>query len=107
MRLGILELGAIIAIIFIVFLIARAVRGSKNSSIKEERSIADQTTYVEERTREGRRQALRRTGIISLIFAIITILVCVSLFRWLMWGYAVFFLTLLIGLILLYISRKA
>ena len=107
MRLGILELGAIIVIILIVFLVGRAVRGSKNSSIKEERSIADQTTHVEERTREQRRQALRRIGIIFLVFAIITILACVSLFRWLMWGYAVFFLTLVIGLILLYISRKA
>ena len=106
MRLGILELGAIIVIILIVFLVARAVRGSKNSSIKVDKPIAGQTTYVEERTREQRRQTLRRTGIIFLVFAIITILACVSLFRWLMWGYAVFFLTLVIGLMLMYISKK-
>jgi|GEM_PF-6030972 len=107
MRLGIFELGTIIVILLIIFLVARVVRGSKNNSIKKERPIAGQTTNVEERIREMRRQALRRTGIIFLAFAAITILACVSLFRWLMWGYVVFFLTLLIGLVLLYISRKA
>jgi len=106
MRLGILELGVVIAIILIIFLVARAIRGSRSSPTKDDKSVAGQTTDVDERTRENRRQTLRRTGIVFLAFAVITILACVSLFRWLMWGYAVFFITLAIGLMLMYISKK-
>lgn len=81
MRLGILEFGTVIVILLIAFLVARVVRGSKNSPAKTDEMIAGQTTDVEEKTRGKRRQALKRTGIIFVAFAAITIVACISLFR--------------------------
>jgi len=107
LRLGILEIGIILVFLLIVLVIARIVKNNQNDAENMKRLIDTQPADTIEGMRKKRQRVFKITGLCFVAVAMVFLLTCISLFKWLLWGYTLFFLALLAGLALLFLSRKA
>ncbi len=106
MRLGPLEIIVIIAIIIAIAVITRILRTSHGTAKQNKESPLDTPVKpVGERT--GRtRNFLKRAGVACILTGSVLLLAGISMFRWAFQSYSWAFIIVVIGLVLLFLSRK-
>ena len=106
MRLGPLEIIVIIVIIIAIAVIARIFRASRGTAKQNKEPPVDTPVKpVEGRT--GRtRNFLKRVGVACIFTGSVLLLAGISMFRWAFQSYSWAFIIVVIGLVLLFLSRK-
>ena len=105
MRLGLLEIGIIIAVAIIIFGITRIIQLGKNSARKTETSIETAKQKGMEETKRSHHPRVKITGIVLIVIGIVITLVSVNLLKWVFWSNIWAFIIVAIGLAVLFISR--
>ena len=108
MRIGILEIITIIIIIVVIFLIARIAQVKPGGTSKSKESPTD-TDIMSWRAKDrpGKIQNyLKRLGIAFVIAGIVFALAGISMLKWAVQGYMWAFVAMVLGAILLFLSRK-
>ena len=105
MRLGWLEIVAIIVAVILILIVTRIVRGVRTISSTNESSNKISGEQITDRPQK-RTQRLRIIGIIAILIGIISLLAGVSLFKWIYWSFLLAFLAVAIGFVMVLISRK-
>ncbi len=107
MRIGFSEILSTFVIIFVVIfaaLVFRTVRGSPGTSDKGKSSLEVSKRELEPST--GKNNQLRLIGVVFIILAVVLLLAGMDLFKWVGRLYLWFFILLVIGVVILYVSRK-
>ena len=105
MRLGWLEIVIIIIAIILILVVTRIVRVGRditNTGGTSTKMSLEQTTGKPRKMT----QRLRATGIIIIIIGIISLLAGVSFFKWAYWSFLWAFITIAIGFMMVFLSRK-
>ena len=105
MRPGPFEIAAIIIVVLLIIIVTRIVRGGRNTANTGKASKEITTGQTTAKPVKIKRR-LRVSGIILVIIGIISLLVGVSLLKWLYWSYLWAFIAIVIGFIIIFISRK-
>ena len=105
MRLGLLELGAIILIVIVVLLVSRFV--PTKPRISETSSQSGRTPKGKTGgTTTSTNRILQASGVSFLAVGLVLLLVGIALFRWVLWIYLFALAILGVGLAVVLISRK-
>lgn len=102
MRVGLFEIGILVAVILVIFMVTRLWRIGKNG----EQMQNNTTKTINLQTKTKTRRRLRIIGIVLIVLGIVFLLANISLFRWVMWSYAWLLVLIFIGLILVVFFRK-
>ena len=106
MRIGFLEIIVILIIIIAIFLIARMSRVKPDDTAPVKKSPTDIASWRVKGRPERIRDYLKRLGIAFVVAGILFALAGISMFRWAVQGYVWAFVAMVIGLALLFLSRK-
>jgi uncharacterized ion transporter superfamily protein YfcC len=105
MRLGPLEIIVIIVIIIAAVIIARIARSGRGTSVEKEETTDIMKRPAQQKT--NRFQGLfRRTGIALVLAGIILLIAGISLFQWALQNYAWAFVIMVIGFIMVLLTRN-
>jgi len=106
MRLGILEIIIIIAVIIAAAFIARILRISHNTDRQNGESPTDVLVKQVKKSTKNPFSFLRRTGIALVLTGVIILLAGIAMFKWAFQSYYWSFIIVVIGIVLLFLSRK-
>lgn len=108
MRIGPLEIIAILILITAIALIARIARVKPDDTAQSKESPTDtDITSRRVKDRPGRiRNYLKRLGIAFVVAGILFALAGISMFRWAVQGYGWAFVAMVLGFALLFLSKK-
>ena len=106
MRPGILEIFIILIVLVAIIIFARMFRANPDSA-KQSRNASREiiTRQVNERT-PRLRSYLRRAGIAFIVAGVVLLLAGISMFRWAVQSYLWASVIIVIGLAVVYLSRK-
>ena len=106
MRLGILEIVIIIAVIIAAAFIARILRTGRNTDHQNGESPTDILVKQVEKSTNKTFGFLRRAGIALVLTGVIILLAGIAMFRWAFQSYYWSFIIVVIGIVLVFLSRK-
>ena len=106
MRLGLLEIVAIIIVVILILIVTRIIRARHNPTNNKDKTSNEVDTIPIRRQSGKARQRLRAAGIILIITGIISLLAGISLFRWIYWSYLWSFIAISVGFTMIVISRS-
>lgn len=106
MRIGPLEIIVIIVIIIAVAIVARAVRFNRDNTNQNARASTDISVRQVKHKQANMWAYVKRIGITFVITGIILALAGMSMFRWAVQGYMWAFIIMVLGIGLVFLSRK-
>ena len=106
MRLGILEIVIIIAVIIAAAFITRIIRTSHNADRQNGESPTDILVKQVKKSTNNPFGFLRRSGIALVLTGVIILLAGIAMFRWAFQSYYWSFIIVVIGVVLVFLSRK-
>ncbi len=106
MRIGPLEIATIVIIIVAIILITRIARVKPDNTTQNTESPAGITSWRAKDRPDRIRNYVKRSGIAFVIAGIVFALAGISMFRWAVQGYMWAFVAMVLGAVLLFLSRK-
>lgn len=107
MRIGPLEIITIIIIILAIAFIARIARIKAHATAQNKEPTSYTKSQRVNDNQKKTRDYLRRLGIAFIVAGIFLILAVINMFRWAVQGYVWAFVAMILGILFLFISRKA
>jgi hypothetical protein len=102
LRVSLLEIGILVAVVLVIFMVTRIWRMGKGR--EKEQSSTAKTVNLQARSNSRRR--LRISGIVLIVIGIVFLLANMSLFKWVMWSYVWLLVLIFIGLVMVLLFRK-
>jgi len=106
MKPGLQEIILIIVIIIAAAVITRIIRTGRGSARRNKEPPADSPVITSEGKTYRLRRLLSRAGWASIIAGILLLLAAVSMFKWAFQSYLWAFIIIVIGLVIVFMSKK-
>ena len=106
MRLGPIEIIIIIVVIIAIALAARIFRANRDAETQSKKSSSEVQAWQEEPRASRVRSHIKRSGIAFILAGIILILVGISILKWAFQTYMWSLIVVILGFVLLFLSKK-
>jgi Sec-independent protein translocase protein TatA len=106
MKLGLPEILILIIVIFIIFGVSRMMSGGRSGKPESRVTYKNAEDLEEERIKRQRRSRMQVLGSIFVIIGLVILLSAFNMFKWIFMGYTWSAIIIIIGIAVLFLSRR-